>query len=59
MKIFAPITRKTSYAKMALFGFPKSGKTYTSAQIAIGLAKQIKSKKPVAFIDTEGGVDYI
>ena len=59
MGLLQPVTKSTSFAKMALFGFPKSGKTHTSAKVAIGLAKLIGSKKPVAFVDTEGGIDYV
>lgn len=38
---------------MAFEGFAGDGKTYTATQIAIGLHKKIKSKKPIAIFDTE------
>lgn len=48
----------TAYAKIGLFGFPGTGKTYLACNIAIGLYKYLKCKKPVAFIDTENGSDF-
>lgn len=46
-------------AKIGLYGGTGSGKTFTAALIAIGLHKLINAKKPVAFVDTETGSDYV
>ena len=48
-----------AYLKLGIYGEAGSGKTFTSASIAIGLHKFIKSKKPVAFADTETGSDFL
>jgi hypothetical protein len=40
-------------------GFAGSGKTFTAAQLAIGLSKRIGDNKPVAFFDTETGSDFL
>lgn len=50
---FTPVGNTKPYFKTALEGFAGSGKTYTACQLAIGLHKKIKSKKPVVFFDTE------
>lgn len=50
---FNELENTRPFLKMAFQGFPKSGKTYTASLIAIGLHKQIKSKKPIVFYDTE------
>lgn len=59
MSIFKPTTLKQSFLKMGIYGNAKSGKTYTSSLVAIGLHKMIGSKKPVAFFDTETGSEYV
>lgn len=46
-------------AKVGLFGGQGSGKTTTSALIALGLSKTYHGGKPVAFMDTENGSDYL
>ena len=48
-----------AYLKMGIYGEAGSGKTFTSNLIAIGLHKHIKSDKPVAFLDTETGSDFM
>lgn len=48
-----------AFLKCSLFGFQGSGKTLTASKIAIGLAKYIKSTKPVYFLDTEVGSDCV
>lgn len=58
MSLFQEIGAPT-HAKIGVFGFAGSGKTYTAAKIAIGLHKHIKSDKPVFFIDSETGSSYI
>lgn len=48
-----------AYGKIGIYGDAGSGKTRTAAEIAIGLHKFIKSKKPVAMFDTEPGAHFI
>lgn len=52
-------TNETAFGKIGIMGFAGSGKTRTSTEIAIGLHKFIGSKKPVAFLDTETGSDFV
>jgi len=59
MGLFKAAEMQQSFLKMGLYGDPKSGKTYTSTLVAIGLHKKIKSKKPVTFFDTETGSEYV
>lgn len=49
----------TGYLKGGLLGFPKSGKTYTSTKIAIGLHIYLNCNGPIAMFDTEGGSEYV
>ena len=46
-------------AKVGVFGLQGSGKTTTSALIALGLSKTYHNGAPVAFMDTENGSDYL
>ncbi len=52
-----------AYLKMGLMGFAGSGKTWTSGLIAIGIYHRLKQKnkdvKPVYFMDTETGSDFL
>lgn len=48
-----------AYFKGGFYGEAGSGKTHTSSKVAIGLHKHIKSKKPISFIDTETGSDFV
>lgn len=48
-----------AYLKMGIYGEAGSGKSFTSSQLAIGLHKHIKSDKPIAFLDTETGSDFV
>lgn len=50
---FNELENTRPFLKMAFEGFSGSGKTYTSAQIAIGLHKKIGSTKPIVYYDTE------
>jgi len=50
---------KVAFAKVGLYGGAASGKTFTSAKIAIGLVQQYKLKKPVAMFDTEPAASFI
>jgi hypothetical protein len=59
MSLFNPAETTTAFLKMALMGFQGSGKSYTAALTAIGLAKLIQARKPVFFLDTEKGSDWV
>lgn len=63
MSLFQKATMQTAYLKMSLYGGAGSGKTYTSSQVAIGLAHHIgkatKKVPPVMFLDTETGSDWV
>lgn len=50
---FSPLGNTKPYFKAAFEGFAGAGKTYTAAQVAVGLHKRIGSKKPVIIFDTE------
>ncbi len=50
---FTTLENTKPYLKVAFEGFAGSGKTYTMAQLAIGLHKRIGSTKPIAYVDTE------
>jgi AAA domain len=59
MALFTKAEVTSSYLKMGIMGFAGSGKTYTATSIAIGLNKLAKSTKPIFFLDTETGSDWI
>lgn len=59
MSIFKKATNTMAFAKVGILGFAGAGKTRTASEIAIGLHKAIDSKKPVGFIDTETGSDFV
>ena len=48
-----------AFAKVGILGFAGSGKTRTASEIAIGLHKALGSTKPVGFMDTETGSDFV
>jgi len=50
---------ESAYLKLGIYGEAGSGKSYTSALVAIGLSKLLKSAKPVGFVDTETGSDFL
>lgn len=50
---------QAAYLKAGFFGFEGSGKTFTTSLLAIGLHRYIKSKKGVAFFDSETGSDFV
>lgn len=50
---------RQAYLKCGMFGFQASGKTRTATEIAIGLAKYLKSQKPIFFFDTEVGSNFV
>ena len=57
--IFHEAKNESAFLKTGLLGFPGSGKTFTAGLIATGLHKYIKSEKPIYFLDTETGSDFI
>jgi AAA domain len=59
MALFKKAAVTNSYLKMGIMGFAGSGKTYTSTHIAIGIAKMTGKGKPIFFLDTETGSDWI
>lgn len=59
MSLLKEATNQMAYAKVGILGFAGSGKTYTASNIAIGLHKYIGSNKPIAFLDTETGSDFM
>ncbi len=59
MSLLQPATNNQAFLKMSLYGFAKSGKSFTAMLAALGLHKYIASKKPVAFFDTETGSNYL
>lgn len=59
MSLFTKAVNDAIHAKIGIFGWQGSGKTWTASQIAIGLRDFIKSTKPVYFLDTENGSGYV
>ena len=47
------------FLKAGFLGFPKSGKTWTAALLAIGTREKFGLGGPIAMFDTEGGSEYI
>lgn len=50
---FTSLDNAQPFFKAAFEGFAGSGKTFTMAQVAIGLHKRIGSTKPIVYFDTE------
>lgn len=59
MSLFKDAKIESAYLKLGIYGDAGSGKSYTSSLVAIGLHKLIKAKKPVYFMDSETGSDYL
>lgn len=57
--LFKPAENQSAYLKAGWQGFQGSGKTFTMAQVARGLWKKYGLKKPVFFLDTETGSDFL
>lgn len=55
----APLEMEQAFLKAGILGFAGSGKTFTGMNIAVGLHDYIKSTKPISFISTEPGVDFL
>ncbi|MGD1842756.1 MAG: AAA family ATPase [Thermonemataceae bacterium] len=51
--MFTKLENNRPFAKVAFEGFAGDGKTYTAAQLAIGIHRLIQSKRPIAVFDTE------
>lgn len=65
MALFKQAEMASAYLKMGLLGFAGAGKTYTASKTAIGLldhmrkAKMPLADKPIFFLDTETGSDFV
>jgi hypothetical protein len=65
MAIFKKAEQNAAFLKMGLLGFAGSGKTWTASLVAMGLVQLARKKglayadKPVVFLDTENGSDYV
>lgn len=58
MGLLKTATLEQAYGKVGILGFSGAGKSFTAAEIAIGICEIEKSKK-VAFFDTETGSDFL
>jgi hypothetical protein len=62
---FQPAENLHGYAKVGIYGFQGSGKTYSASEMARGLWQRLielktpDAGKPVAFIDSEKGSDFM
>ena len=56
--IFQKSTNQSAFLKAGIMGFAGSGKSRTSAEIAVGLSKHT-GNKPVFYLDTETGSDFL
>lgn len=65
MSLFSPAEHTQAYLKAGLMGLAGSGKTFTATSVAIGLIQYLQERgveyanKPVYFLDTETGSDYV
>jgi hypothetical protein len=59
MSIFHEARPQSAFLKMGIYGEAGTGKTFTSTRIVIGLHRHIKSDKPIFFMDTETGSDFV
>lgn len=62
MSLFKRSANTQAFLKAGLMGFAGSGKTYTAAQLAIGLQQLLVERNlagPVNFLDTETGSDWV
>lgn len=57
--IFSLAKNLQAYLKMGIMGFGGAGKTFTASLIAKGLFQTYGFKKPVFFLDTETGSDWV
>jgi hypothetical protein len=56
---FTDLLNTTPYFKAGIGGAAGSGKSFTSALIAIGIYKRIKSEKPIVIYDTEKSAKFL
>jgi hypothetical protein len=56
---FTPIGNTKPFFKAAFQGFAGSGKTFTAAQVAIGLHQRIGSIRPIVIFDTEQASKFL
>jgi len=65
MSLFKKAEQNAAFLKMGLLGFAGAGKTWTATLVAKGLVEMARAKKlpyankPVMFLDTENGSDYV
>ena len=59
MSLLVKARPEMAYLKLGIYGEAGSGKSFTSSLVAIGLAKLLKSTKPVGYVDTETGSDFL
>lgn len=59
MSIFQDARPEMAYLKLGIYGESGTGKTYTSTLVTVGLHRHIKATKPVYFLDTETGSDFV
>ena len=63
--LLQPASNTTTKLKMGIMGFQGSGKTFTMTSVAIGLVLHMRklgiadAEKPIAFMDTETGSDWV
>jgi len=58
MALLKKATLEQAYGKVGILGFSGAGKSFTAAEIAIGICELEKTKQ-VAFFDTETGSDFL
>ena len=56
MTLLQPLGRQPRYLKAGFLGFGGSGKTWTAAELCIGLHRYFELKTPIGAFDTEGGI---
>lgn len=59
MSILKGMEGGTGFLKATFQGFPKSGKSYTAMELALGTRKVMGLDGPVAYFDTEGAAGYL
>ena len=59
MGLLQNLSNEQAYCKIGIFGFPKSGKSYTAAVFAVGIRQHFGHGGQIAFYDTEGGSNYV
>lgn len=59
MSLLVQAKPEMAFLKLGIYGEAGSGKSFTSSLVAIGLNKLLKSTKPVGFVDTETGSDFL